>query len=633
MNVVDVVGLCKSFGSRELLDKVTFAVDEVERVGLIGANGAGKSTLLTILAGVEDSDGGTISMKRGASVGYLSQEPILDENSTVAAEIEGGLQEIRSAIAAFHEISERMADNPPDLEKLLTRQGELSVWIEHHGGWNTDHRVSEIMTHLQLPDRLQKIGTLSGGTKRRVALARLLLQAPELLLLDEPTNHLDADTTQWLQEHLKAYPGAVMLITHDRYFLDEVVTRMLELERGSITSSQGGYSLYLVQREERLMGEANTRSRLLNLLRTETAWMRRGPKARSTKQKARIDRFYDLEDNCSGPAVRDLRIGFSTEEGFGGTILELAEVHKGYGEKQLLKGVSFGMKRGDRVGVIGSNGCGKTTLIRMIMGEEEPDSGKVVVGKKTKISYFDQLREVLDLSQTVYDFFGEGDYVTSANGEKRHKIGYLEDFLFSPEDRRRPISSLSGGEKSRLILARLMLQDSNLLILDEPTNDLDIPTLQLLDASLASFPGCVLMVTHDRFFLDKVATGVLAFEGEGNVTFYEGNYSNYRERKEQARVAVIAERVEKREVQGGKPVKGAKKGLSYAERLELERLEEGIATLEQQFAEVEAMLADPGSYASVEGGIAGISANYSRLEGELAVSFARWEELETKKAG
>ena len=634
MNVVDVLGLCKSFGSRELLDKVTFAVDEVERVGLIGANGAGKSTLLTILAGVEDSDGGSINMKRGASVGYLSQEPVLDDDSSVAAEIEGGLQAIRSAIAAFNDLSERMAANPPDLDRLLERQGELSVWIEHHGGWNTDHRVSEIMTHLQLPDPHQRIGTLSGGTKRRVALARLLLQAPELLLLDEPTNHLDADTTQWLQEHLKGYPGAVMLITHDRYFLDEVVTRMLELERGGIVSYQGGYSLYLEQREERLLGEANTRSRLLNLLRTETAWMRRGPKARSTKQKARIDRFYDLEENCSGPGRRDLKIGFSTEEGFGGTILELADVVKGYGERTLLKGVSFGMKRGDRVGVIGPNGCGKTTLIRMIMGEEEPDQGKVVVGKKTKISYFDQLREVLDPGQTVYDFFGEGDYVTGGNGEKRHKIGYLEEFLFSPEDRRRPISSLSGGEKSRLILARLMLQDSNLLILDEPTNDLDIPTLQLLDASLAAFPGCVLMVTHDRFFLDKVATGVLAFEGEGAVTFYEGNYTNYRERKEQARVAESALRVEKREAQAqGVKTEKARKGLSYAERIELERLEEGIADLELQFAGVEAMLADPASYAGAEGGIAGISANYSRLEAELAASYARWEELETKKAG
>jgi len=633
MNVVDIVGLEKSFGSKVILDKVIFAVGDDERVGLIGANGAGKSTLLTILAGAEDSDGGSIAMKRGAQVGYLSQEPVLDETSTVAAEIENGLVKVRSAMAEFNELSEKMADNPPDLERLLARQGELAVWIEHHGGWNTDHRVAEMMTHLQLPDGTQKIGTLSGGTKRRVALARLLLQAPDLLLLDEPTNHLDADTTQWLQEHLKAYPGAVMLITHDRYFLDQVVTRMLELERGAIISYQGGYSQYLEQREERLMGEATTRSRLLNLLRTETAWMRRGPAARTTKQKARIDRYYDLEEAVSGPARKDLKIGFSTEEGLGGTILELENVVKGYGERKLLKGVTFGMKRGDRVGVIGPNGCGKTTLIRMIMGEEEPDSGRVVVGKKTKISYFDQLREVIDPEQTVYDFFGEGDYVSTGTGDKRHKIGYLEEFLFSPEDRRRPIGSLSGGEKSRLILARLMLQDSNLLVLDEPTNDLDIPTLQLLDASLANFPGCVLMVTHDRFFLDKVATGVLAFEGEGKVIFYEGNYTNYRERKEENRVAAAAaQRVEKREAPAARPEK-ARKGLSYAERIELEKLEESIGVLEQEFAEVEKQLADPACYAAVEGGITGISAAYSRLEGELAASYARWEELELKKGG
>jgi ATP-binding cassette subfamily F protein uup len=571
-------------------------------------------------------------MKRGASVGYLSQEPVLDDNATVAAEIESGLTEIRQAMRQFNELSEKMAANPPDMERLLTRQGELAVWIEHHGGWNTDHRVSEMMTHLRLPDDGQRIGTLSGGTKRRVALAKLLLQAPELLLLDEPTNHLDADTTLWLQEHLKSYPGAVMLITHDRYFLDEVVTRMLELERGGLLSYQGGYSLYLEQREERLANEATKRSRLLNLLRIETAWMRRGPQARSTKQKARIDRFYDLEENCAAPGRRELKIGFNTEEGLGGTILELDKVAKGYGERRLIGGISFGMKRGDRVGVIGPNGCGKTTLVKMIMGEEEPDQGRVTIGKKTKISYFDQLREVLDPEQTVYDFFGDGDYVTMSDGQKRHKIGYLEEFLFAPEDRRRPVGSLSGGEKSRLILARLMLQDSNLLILDEPTNDLDIPTLQLLDASIASFPGCVLMVTHDRFFLDKVATGILAFEGDGAVTFYEGNYSNYRERQEATRAdQAAAIKVEKKEAQA--KAEKPKKGLTYAERLELERIEEEIAALEESFAEVQAMLADPSSYASADGGVAGISARYSELEAKLAASFARWEELETKKAG
>ncbi|MCM0082470.1 energy-dependent translational throttle protein EttA [Geomonas sp. Red32] len=632
MNVVDITNLSKSFGPRVLMDNVTFAVGEDERVGLIGANGAGKSTLLTILAGVEDRDSGSIAMKRGASVGYLSQDPILDEGSTVAAEIESGLTEIRKAMAAFNEIAERMASNPSDMDRLLVRQGELTVWIEHHGGWNTDHRVAEMMTHLQLPDPHQRIGTLSGGTKRRVALARLLLQAPDLLLLDEPTNHLDADTTQWLQDHLKAYPGAVMLITHDRYFLDQVVNRMLELEMGNLTSYQGGYSLYLEQREAKLMSEASRKARLLNLLRIETDWMRRGPAARTTKQKARIDRFHDLEESASGPGRRELKIGFSTGEGLGGTILELDQVGKGYGDRQLVKNVTFGMKRGDRVGVIGPNGCGKTTLIKMIMGEEEPDSGRVVLGKKTKISYFDQLREVLDPNQTVYDFFGEGDYVT-CRGEKRHKIGYLEDFLFAPDDRRRPVGSLSGGEKSRLILARLMLQDSNLLVLDEPTNDLDIPTLQLLDASIAAFPGCVLMVTHDRFFLDKVATGVLAFEGNGVVTFYEGNYTEYRERKEAAAKAAAAPaRAEKREAQAPAAEK-PKKGLSYKEKIELEQVEAKIAEMEDDFAKVQAMLADPATYATVAGGIAAITADYGRLETELAAAYARWEELETKKGG
>ncbi|GFO54366.1 ABC transporter ATP-binding protein [Geomonas sp. Red276] len=632
MNVVDITNLSKSFGPRVLMDNVTFAVGEDERVGLIGANGAGKSTLLTILAGVEDRDGGSIAMKRGASVGYLSQDPILDDDSTVAAEIEKGLTEIRKAMAAFNEIAERMSSNPSDMDRLLVRQGELTVWIEHHGGWNTDHRVSEMMTHLQLPDPHQRIGTLSGGTKRRVALARLLLQAPDLLLLDEPTNHLDADTTQWLQEHLKAYPGAVMLITHDRYFLDQVVNRMLELEMGNLTSYQGGYTLYLEQREAKLMNETARRAKLLNLLRIETDWMRRGPAARTTKQKARIDRFYDLEESVSGPGRRELKIGFSTDEGLGGTILELDKVGKGYGDRQLIKSVTFGMKKGDRIGVIGPNGCGKTTLIRMIMGEEEPDSGRVVLGKKTKISYFDQLREVLDPNQTIYDFFGEGDYVT-CRGEKRHKIGYLEDFLFAPDDRRRPVGSLSGGEKSRLILARLMLQDSNMLVLDEPTNDLDIPTLQLLDASIAAFPGCVLMVTHDRFFLDKVATGVLAFEGNGVVTFYEGNYTEYRERKEAAAKAAAAPaRAEKREAQAP-AVEKPKKGLSYKEKIELEQVEVKIAGMEDEFARVQAMLADPSCYASVAGGIAAITADYGRLESELATAYARWEELETKKGG
>ncbi len=632
MNVIDVTGLSKSFGSRAILDGVAFAIGEDEKVGLIGANGCGKSTLMQILAGIEERDGGTIMTRRGASIGYLPQEPLLGDALTVGEEIERGLVDIRRVMTEYEQVAAQLASPSPDHERLLERQGELATWIEHHGGWNTDHRVGVIMTHLGIPDRSRRIGELSGGTKRRVALGRLLLQAPDLLLLDEPTNHLDADTVQWLQEHLIAYPGAVLLITHDRYVLDQVVSRMLDLERGWMTAYSGGYSSYLVQREERLTQEARGHERLLNLLRNETAWMRRGAKARTTKQKARIDRYHDLEARSHVEATRETTIAFKPGDTLGGTILELHEVRKSLGGQLLVDGLTFLMKRGDRVGIIGPNGCGKTTLMRMIMGEELPDDGNVVVGNKTRIAYFDQNREILDPQETLYDFLGEGDYVT-VGGERRHKIGYLEEFLFPPSDRMRRIDTLSGGEKSRIILARLMLADANLLILDEPTNDLDIPTLQLLDDALTRFKGCVLMVTHDRFFLDKVATGILAFEGEGKVVFHEGNYTFYRELRAQALKAESKGGADGRGVVPPAPVRERprKRGLTFAERQELERVEQEIARLELRMAEVEAALADPAAYAGAPGGIAALSSEFAQLGENLEVLLSRWEELETKR--
>ena len=635
MNVVDVIRLEKSFGPRMILRDATFAIGENEKVGLIGANGSGKSTLLQILAGLVDRDGGSIMLKRRATIGYLPQEPILDGSLTAADVIEDGLREIRQAMDEFNGLSALLAENPPEMEKLLARQGELAGWIEHHGGWNTDHRVAEIMTHLNLTDPGQRISEMSGGTRRRVALARLLLEAPDLLLLDEPTNHLDADTVQWLQEFLQGYPGALLLITHDRYFLDQVAMRMLELENGELAAYAGGYSSYLEQKGEQLQQQAGTRARLLNLLRVETAWIRRGAKARTTKQKARIDRYQQLQDGIAS-SVRPAgaaAVAFSTDAGFGGTVLDLSGVSKSYGENLLVGGLTFGLKRGDRIGIIGPNGCGKTTLIRMILGEEQPDAGSVTLGKKTQVAWFDQNREQLDPDQTVYDFFGEGDYV-QVNGAKRHKIGYLEEFLFVPSDRVRRISTLSGGEKSRLLLARLMLLGANLLILDEPTNDLDIPTMQLLDETLATFPGCVLLVAHDRFFLDKVATGILAFEGKGSVVLHEGNYTEYRERKDAERTAATACAAAARSsaaVSSAETQPKAKRGLNFNERKELEQLERDIERLEGEKGGLEAKLADPLSHGGSPASVAEIAAAYGRLDEELSAAYVRWEELETKR--
>ena len=630
MNVIDLTALEKNYGMRKILDGVTFAVGEEEKVGLIGANGSGKSTLLRILGRLEDSDGGSIATRRGARIGYLSQEPELDDDLTVAEEIEKGLVEIRQAVAEYEEIGSRLAASPPDVQRLVVRQGELSNWIEHHGGWNTDYRITQMMDRLGLRERGQRIGELSGGTRRRVALARLLLQAPDLLLLDEPTNHLDADTTAWLQEYLRAYEGAVMLVTHDRYFLDKVVGRMLELERGVLASYNGGYSSYVALKAEQMEQESRANSRLLNLLRVETAWMQRGAKARSTKQKARIDRFIALREDAVPTSRRETKLEFTTETGLGGTILELLSVSKGYGQEPLMQRLTLRMKRGDRIGIIGPNGCGKSTLLRMVTGEEPPDSGQVVIGKKTRFAYFEQHRTVLDPEQSLYDFLGEGDYVISG-GQRRHKIGYLEDFLFPASDRQRKIGTLSGGEKSRLILARLMLEEANLLILDEPTNDLDIPTLQLLDAALAEFPGCVLVVTHDRFFLDKVATGILAFEGEGKVTFYEGNYSFYRQLKEKVEQASPAASARGAASQKPAAAPKARKGLTYAERLELERLEPEIDAAEGKKASLEEALADPAAYSAFPGGIETLSRELAAIEGQLAEWYDRWEELELKK--
>ncbi|MBI5014571.1 MAG: ABC-F family ATP-binding cassette domain-containing protein [Deltaproteobacteria bacterium] len=634
MNVVDASDLCKSYGPTTILDGAAFALGESEKVGIVGRNGCGKSTLFRILAGLEEADAGRVVKKRGLTLSYLPQRPSLEPSATVREVLEAHLGEAREKLCRHEALADALRAAVPQgaaLDALLAEQQEVHAWLDQHGAWELGYRVEEMCTRFAIQDPEARIDSLSGGWSQRVALAGILLGQPDVLLLDEPTNQLDAETTEWLEQHLVGYPGAVLLVTHDRYFLDRVVTRMLELEAGRLTAYDGGYSAYLEQKAQRLALEERSQTRLLSLLRREEAWLARGAKARSTKQKARIDRVEDLRgQKASGPR-RELSLRLAAERSLGGTVLEASGLTVEIGGKKLVRGLDFCLRKGERVGILGPNGCGKTTLVRVLLGEVAPAAGTVTVGKHTRVGYLDQARSGLDDTLSVADTLGEGDWVAVGGpaGERRHKVGYLEDFLFSREDQRKPVSTLSGGERARLLLARLLLLGANVLVLDEPTNDLDIPTLQVLDEALAGFPGCLLMVTHDRYFLDRVATGILHFEEKGQVVFYEGNYEVFTRLRAQARdEKPIAGKVAARPDARPKPKGPA--ALTYRERQELEDLEREIERLEGRKREVEALLADASSLAGGRRELQQLSEEFTTLEARLDALLARWEELEAR---
>jgi ATP-binding cassette subfamily F protein uup len=632
MNVIDVNGLHKSYGSRLVLDGLIFAVAEGEKVGVIGRNGCGKSTLLRVLSGGEDADAGEVMRKRGLTAAYLPQEPELDPDLTIAETLERALADARRNLARFHEIAARLPDAGADEGgKLLAEQQTLQLWLDHHGAWDLGHRIADISGRFGIIDPTRRVGELSGGWVKKVALAGMFLREPELLLLDEPTNHLDADTIAALEVMLRRYPGAVMLVTHDRYFLDRVVGRMFELEQGALTQYRGNYSDYLRQKQERLEAEGRSQSRLMNLLRREEAWLHRGPKARTTKQKARIGRVDELRGQKKDLRVRDVKLEFAAEQRLGGTILEFRDLGIELGGRRLVEGLSFILRKGERIGILGPNGCGKTSLLKTVLGELDATAGEMVIGSNTRIGYLDQARSGLDPEQFVHEALGEGEWVEIA-GQKRHKIGYLEDFLFPAGEQRKRISTLSGGERARLLLACLMLQGANLLILDEPTNDLDIPTMQVLEEAFSEFSGCVLVVTHDRWFLDRVATGILHFEEDGRVVYYEGNYEDFlrfqelrTEDERQARKLDAKSAV-------AEPKARKKTGLGYKDKLELETVEREIAELEQAKAEHEQLLADPAQLVD-HLRLAEVAKALGVLDARLEQLFARWEELETRNQG
>jgi ATP-binding cassette subfamily F protein uup len=634
VNVLNVQNLHKSYGSRVVFDGVSFAVDEGEKVGFIGVNGSGKSTLFRIVGGVEGSEGGTLAFQRGIRVGYLSQEPEFAEGDTILTAVASGKPELMEAIGVYHDVAEKLAAGEGDAEKLLARQEQAAAKIDSLGGWDYEHKMEAILTRLGVERWERPVAGLSGGEQKRVALARVLLQEPELLLLDEPTNHLDADTVAWLEEHLGEYSGAVMLITHDRYFLDRVVTRMIEVSTGELTPYPGGYTEYLEAKAERMERMAVEEEKRKKLIQQELEWVRRSPPARTGKQKARIGRADSLqaEQREKRLATRTaVEISTSETPRLGRTVLNLDHVTKGYGGRTLIRDFSTILQAGERIGIIGPNGIGKTTLLRVILGQEPPDQGEVEVGKNTRMAYFDQRREDVDPELSVYEAAASQDWVTVA-GERTHLRSYLETFLFPPEQQRQKVSSLSGGERNRLLLAKLFLKDANLLVLDEPTNDLDLVTLQVLESVLVGWPGCVLLVTHDRFFLDKIATGLIVFEGDGEVRRHAGGYDLYRRLKEQrdAEAAATASAVAKKS--SAAPAKPAAEGkprrLSYKEQKELEAIEGAILEAEARKEELSARLADPALYASSPDEITRVGAEYREATERVEALYARWAELE-----
>jgi ATP-binding cassette ChvD family protein len=526
----------KAHGDKVILDDVTLAFLPGAKIGVVGPNGAGKSTVLKIMAGLDHASNGDALLAPGATVGLLQQEPPLDETKTVRENVEDAVAEMRGWLARFEEVSAAMADPDADFDTLLVEQGDLMDKIEHGGGWELDSKIEQAMDALRCPPGDEAVTHLSGGERRRVALCKLLLEQPDLLLLDEPTNHLDAESVQWLEQHLSKYPGTILAVTHDRYFLDNVAEWILELDRGRAHPYEGNYSTYLEKKSERLKIEGKKDQKLQKRLQDELDWVRQNAKGRQAKSKARLQRYEEMAIEAEKTRKLDFEeIQIPPGPRLGGVVVESSHLDKGFDGRVLVKDLSFSLPRGGIVGVIGPNGVGKTTLFKTIVGMEHPDSGEVRVGDTVKISYVDQGRGGIDPKKTVWQVVSdELDHIRVGQVEMPSRA-YLSAFGFKGPDQQKPAGVLSGGERNRLNLALTLKEGGNLLLLDEPTNDLDVETLGSLENALLEFPGCAVVISHDRWFLDRVATHILGWEGTNDNPaqwyWFEGNFDSYEKNK------------------------------------------------------------------------------------------------------
>jgi ATP-binding cassette ChvD family protein len=528
--IYSMVGVSKFHGKKQVLKDIYLSYFYGAKIGVIGLNGSGKSSLLRILAGVDKDHLGETVLSPGHTVGFLEQEPQLDPEKTVREIVEQGVQPILDLLKEFDEINNAFGDPDADMDKLMDRQAKVQDKLDAAGAWDLDSKLDMAMDALRCPPPETSVSTLSGGEKRRVALCRLLLQAPDILLLDEPTNHLDAESVQWLEQHLQQYPGTVIAVTHDRYFLDNVAGWILELDRGEGIPWKGNYSSWLEQKKNRLAQEEKSESNRQKTLDRELEWIRMSPKARHAKGKARINAYENLLSQETKEKVQELEIYIPPGPRLGSIVIESDDVAKGYGNNLLVENMSFRLPPGGIVGVIGPNGAGKTTLFRMIIGDEKPDSGAIRIGETVKLGYVDQNR-TLDPEKTIFEEITGGGDVIQLGPREMQSRAYVARFNFSGSDQQKKVGVLSGGERNRVHLAKMLKEGANVLLLDEPTNDLDVNTMRALEEALESFAGCAIVISHDRWFLDRVATHILAFEGDSHVEFFDGNFSEYEEDK------------------------------------------------------------------------------------------------------
>ncbi len=619
-----------AFGGAPLLDGVNLQIEPGERLCLVGRNGTGKSTLMKLLNSELQADSGEIVRRQGLKVARLTQEVPREIGGTVFDVVADGLGGVGKLLADYHHVSQQLAEGD---DKLLSKLEKIQHELEAEDGWQLNQRVVSVISRLKLPAE-SNFAELSGGMKRRVLLARELVRDPELLLLDEPTNHLDIEAIGWLEEFLLDWPGTLLFITHDRMFLQHLATRIIELDRGQLTSWPGDYATYLRRKEEALEAEAQQNALFDKRLAQEEAWIRQGIKARRTRNEGRVRALKALRVERGERRERSgkVRLNLGEAERSGKLVIEADDIGMSYGGRTLFEHFSTAIMRGDRIGILGPNGSGKSTLLQVLLGKLQPQQGKIKQGTNLEIAYFDQHREQLDEEATVLDSVAEGSDKVTVNGRDKHVMGYLQDFLFTPERARSPVRTLSGGERNRLLLARLFTRPANLLVMDEPTNDLDVETLELLEELLLDWQGTLLLVSHDRAFINNVVTATIAFEGDGSLNEYVGGYDDWLRQCPEAKTASAAVK-QAQVLEEVKKPSATRAKLSYKDQRELDALPQRIEALETELQSFHQQMTDPEYFKRDSAAIAAERERMQRVEEELATAYSRWEALEALRDG